>query len=458
MRRALIIAGREYLSFLRTPGFWVSLLLMPLIGVVSGLAPQMIARSEPPPTVAILDLSGLGADGPGPWLARSLQTRSVQTQPLQQSSSASRESAAPAKARLRSETHRDIALVPLPPELAGPRSPEEAGQAVRTYLAKAKPLESGRPLSAAVVIWGDREHLRMDLWTPSPQGNAWSSGLEEPLNDWLRRTRLTAAGVPATVADTLDHSLTEVRNFSPRAARGRVSLADKAPLLVAVGLSFLLWALVLTGAGILLNTVVEEKSNRVIEVLLSSASVTEILSGKILGGAALSLTTLSVWSGIGFWLLRRSSPEMLGVIGAALTGHGLVLWFAAFFVVGYLMYASIFAAIGSYCETPREAQTLLGPVMVVLTVPIIFLGATISAPDAPVLKVLVWVPLFTPFLMTTRVAAGAPPIELVIALGEMVVTASVVIWLSGRAFRSGALATEKIDPRRLLRSLFRNEA
>lgn len=96
--------------------------------------------------------------------------------------------------------------------------------------------------------------------------------------------------------------------------------------------------------------------------------------------------------------------------------------------------------------------------MVVLTVPIIFLGATLSAPDAPVLKVLVWVPLFTPFLMTTRVAAGAPPLELVVALGEMVITAGIVIWLSGRAFRSGALATEKIDLRRLLRSLVGNEA
>jgi len=193
-------------------------------------------------------------------------------------------------------------------------------------------------------------------------------------------------------------------------------------------------------------------------VLLSSASVTEILGGKILGGALLSLTTMSFWGAIGFWLIHRSAPDMLGVVGAALTGHGLVLWFGAFFIVGYLMYASIFAAIGSYCETPREAQTLLGPVMVLLTVPIVFLGATISAPDAPLLKILVWVPFFTPFLMTTRVAAGAPVLELVAALAEMMLTAAFVVWLSGRAFRSGALATEKLDPRRFLAALFRRES
>ncbi len=447
MRRALIIAQREYLSFLRTPGFWISLLVMPLVGVVSGLAPQMIARTEPPPTVAILDLTGLGADGPGPWLVRALaRSAADRSDPGTGPDSRSR------SAR---EGRRDITVVPSPPGFAAARTPAEAGRAIRAYMAAGIAREDGRPLSGAVVIHGGRDQLHMDVWTPRPQVAGWSEALASPLNDWSRRARLAAAGVPPTVAESLDRHLTDVRAFSPQAAGGRVSFADKAPVLVAVGLSFLLWALVLTGAGILLNTVIEEKSNRVIEVLLSSASVTEILAGKILGGAALSLTTMSFWGAIGFWLLNRSAPDMLEVVGAALTGHGLVLWFAAFFIVGYLMYAAIFAAIGSYCETPREAQTLLGPVMVLLTVPIVFLGATISAPEAPLLKVLVWVPVFTPFLMTTRVAAGAPPLELAAALGEMVLTAAVVVWLSGRAFRSGALATEKLDPRRILTSLFR---
>ena len=449
MRRALIIAQREYLSFLRTPGFWISLLVMPFVGLVSGLAPQMIARSEPPPTVAILDLTGLGADGPGAWLARSLETPQRPAPPAE----------APARpgGRAADEEHRAITVVPAPADFAASRTPAEAGQAIRAYMTANIPLASGRPLSGAVVLWGGRDHLKMDLWTPAPQVSGWSGALSGPLNGWLRRSRLAAAGVSPALADSLDQNLAEVRDFSPKAAAGRVSFADKAPLLVAVGLSFMLWALVLTGAGILLNTVIEEKSNRVIEVLLSSASVTEILAGKILGGAALSVTTLSFWAAIGFWLLNRSAPDMLGVVGAALTGHGLLLWFAAFFIVGYLMYASIFAAIGSYCETPREAQTLLGPVMVLLTVPIVFLGATVSAPDAPVLKILVWVPFFTPFLMTTRVATGAPPAELAAALAEMVLMASFVVWLSGRAFRSGALATEKLDPRRILASMFSRE-
>jgi ABC-2 type transport system permease protein len=420
---------------------------MPLVGLVSGLAPQMIAKTEPPPTVAILDLTNLGPDGPGPWLVRTLA----------RPASEGNDAAPGGNSRRSRDDRRSITVVAPPPAFAAARTPAEAGQAIRSYMAAKTSLADGRPLSGAVVIYGGRDQLRMDLWTPRPQVSGWSDALSSPLNDWLRRSRLAAAGVPPGVAESLNQHLTDVRDFSPQAAGGRVSFADKAPILVAVGLSFLLWALVLTGAGILLNTVIEEKSNRVIEVLLSSASVTEILTGKILGGAALSLTTMSFWGAIAFWLLNRSAPDMLGVVGAALTGHGLVLWFAAFFIVGYLMYASIFAAIGSYCETPREAQTLLGPVMVLLTVPIVFLGATISAPDAPLLKILVWVPFFTPFLMTTRVAAGAPVVELVAALVEMILMAAFVMWLSGRAFRSGALATEKLDPRRFLASMFSRE-
>ena len=438
MRRALIIATREYLSFLRTPGFWISLLVMPLVGLLTGLGPQMIARSEPPASIAVIDLTGLGPSGPGPWLVKALGDAAAGPQGAQ---------------------HKRVVVVPTPEALTRQQTPEATGTALRAYMAAQTPLpprspgEDARPLSAAAVISGSPAQLKVDLWTPAPQVAGLQRVISEPLDAWARRARLTAAGLDPAVADRLDQNLTDVRDFSPKAATGRVSLSDRLPVLAAVGLSFMLWALVLTGAGILLNTVIEEKSNRVIEVLLSSASVTEILAGKIAGGGALSLTMMGFWGAIAFSLMQRSSPDLVAQVVAALMAHGLIFWFAAFFLSGYLMYASIFAAVGSFCETPREAQTLLGPIMVLLSVPIIFLGASISAPDAPALKILAWVPFFTPFLMTTRVAAGAPVGELLLALGEMAATTVLVVWLSGRAFRSGALATEKLDPRRFLSAM-----
>lgn len=442
MRRALIIATREYLSFLRTPGFWISLLVMPVVGFLTGVGPQLIARSEPPPTLMILDVTGIGPTGPGAWLGQTLAGPDgyEKTAKFDQKSM---------KMQVSSAGRARVIVVAPTPDLAAVRTRDEAAAALRPYMTGQKKLPSGEALAAAAVISGDVDGLKVALWTPAPSVGGLTGLIGEPLDNWLRRARLSRAGVDPALAAQLDHNLAEVQDYSPKAATaGKVSFQDRLPTLAAVGLSFLLWALVMTGAGILLNTVIEEKSNRVMEVLLSSASVTEILSGKILGGAALSMTMMAFWGAIGVWLVNQSSPQMLAQIVGALLGHGLVFWFAAFFFAGYLMYASVFAAVGSFCETPREAQTMLGPIMVLLTVPIVFMGASITHPDAPALKLLAWIPFFTPFLMTIRVAAGAPLVELVGGLVMLMATTVVVVLLSGRAFRTGALATEKLDPKR----------
>ena len=100
---------------------------------------------------------------------------------------------------------------------------------------------------------------------------------------------------------------------------------------------------------------------------------------------------------------------MGGDVAAVLLGHGLIVYFGLYLVIGYLMYASIFAGIGAFCETSRDAQTLLGPLMLTLTIPIVFMGQAIQHPDAPLLQALSWIPLFTPFLMVAR-AASHPPL------------------------------------------------
>src|SRR5690606_33569407 len=104
-----------------------------------------------------------------------------------------------------------------------------------------------------------------------------------------------------------------------------------------------------------------------------------------------------------------------------------------------------FAAIGAFCETPRDAQTLMGPIMMVLVVPIIVMQMALRTPDAPVVQILSWVPFFTPFLMSARAPSDPPMLEIIGTMVGMFAFAALMVWVAGRAFRAGALSDVKLS-------------
>ena len=137
-----------------------------------------------------------------------------------------------------------------------------------------------------------------------------------------------------------------------------------------------------------------------------SASATEILTGKVLGVALLTLTVLAAWGGIGAAGMIGILPQYAGMLGDVMLSGGMLGWFAAFMVGGYMMYAVLFAAIGAFCETPRDAQTLMGPIMMILIIPMITMLMALQTPNAPVIQIMSMVPFFTPFVMMARLPAG----------------------------------------------------
>ena len=420
MIRLLKIAKREYLSYLRTPGFWISLCVAPLFisfAVLGG--PKALESAAPPPRLAVVDLTHSG-------FAQAIEPALAGDPPLAE-------------------------IVAPPRGAADAASPQQAAPPLRQAL-----LAHGTDkLDLAVVVSGPKEAVRVDVWTRDPTDSALTPLIQGAVAERMRANRLTAVGLSPALLKSVDSIHPQMRSFSPRAHAGEVSLRDKAPALVAFGLAFVLWMAVVTGAGILLNSVIEEKSGRILEVLMSCASIPEILGGKILGVAALSGTVLSVWGALALALIGRSAPELVGGLGEALLSHGLIVWFALFFVGGYLMYASIFAAIGAFCETTREAQTLLGPLMILLSIPMLFLSLAQQRPDAPVIVLLSWLPPFTPFLMVARIASGMPMWQAAGGLVMMAGTAGLVVWLCGRAFRAGALSGGgRLNLRRLVSAAF----
>ena len=428
MSRLFHIAIREYLAYVRTAGFWLSLLLTPVGLSIGFVAPVMLARSTPPAKIAVVDLTGQGYAGE---IAHAL--------------------AAPHAAR-RGEPQRLAVLVPSP---AGPvTNAEEARRKLRPLLVRPP---GGRPAPldvAAVIHSGAQGGVVVDFWSR----NLTESGLEELVREAvagrMAAERLAALGVRPADIQAAESVAPRVVEYAAAPGK-RAGLKDRLPGFAGFGLGFLLWMMIFTGAGILLNSVIEEKSSRILEVLLASASAGEVMGGKILGVAAVTLTVLAAWFAVGGAILAGSNPQLFADIVEVLVGRGLIAIFAVYLVGGYLIYAALFVAIGAHCETNREAQTLLAPMMMMSTIPIIFLSQAITRPDSPAIALLSWIPPFTPFLAPARAAVDPSAAATLGTLALTAATAAASLWISGRAFRAGALSSGRSDGRSLFLRVFR---
>jgi ABC-2 type transport system permease protein len=426
MIRLLKIALREYLAYVRTVGFWLSMCAMPLGFILAFGAPAMLERSAPPPRLAVIDLTGKD------YAATVAQA--VRTPHVGRRGGPPRPEAAVAAPRI------------------GPvADAAEAGRRLAPRFERTAPDR----LDAAAVIHPDNKGVAVDFWSRNLVDRSLEQRVRDAVGERMRRDRLAALGLSSGQIGEVDGLAPRVTSFAPQGQGRRAALRDRLPGLLGFGLGMLLWSMIFTGAGILLNSVIEEKSNRVLEVLLASASIPEIMGGKILGVAWVTATVLMVWSGIGAGVLAVTAPQIAGDVGAVLMGKGLIVWFAVFLIGGYLMYACVFTAIGAHCETTREAQTLLAPIMMISTIPVIFMSQAITRPDTPALAVLSWIPPFTPFLMPARAAADPPLWQVLAAAVLTAATAALSAWLSVKAFRAGALSGGRSDPRPLIARVLR---
>lgn len=191
---------------------------------------------------------------------------------------------------------------------------------------------------------------------------------------------------------------------------------------------------ILIGGQTLLTQTVEEKSSRVIEVLLSAVSPLELMAGKILGQMAVSFLVLALYVGMGLMVL--TSFALFGLIDLSLLAY-LVL----FFLIAYLVYAAIFGAIGAAVNEMREAQALMTPVMLVLMVPWLFASAIVADPNGTFATALSLIPPVNTFAMMVRLSTTTPPpfwqVGLSVAIGIASVYAT--IWFAAKIFKVGLL-------------------
>jgi ABC-2 type transport system permease protein len=202
-----------------------------------------------------------------------------------------------------------------------------------------------------------------------------------------------------------------------------------------------------------MRSVLEEKTSRIVEVVLSSMRPFQLMLGKILGVGAVGLTQFAIWIGLvavvaltGLPALVSNQPGLLSLesIREYIPGLGLPALFVLFFLGGYFIYSGLFAAVGAMCNSDEEAQQAQFPVILLLVVPVIFVTGVIQNPTAPLSVSLSFVPFFTPILMFARVAVGgASGWEIAVSVVLMAATVLAVAWVAGRIYRVGILMAGK---------------
>ena len=341
--------------------------------------------------------------------------------------------------------------VPLPEGITPEMSNAEIEEAMRPYLVGDRLLEVGdqRPeLFALIIIPEDIEEKRSGIryWSKTLTDNAIESSTTAAIAEEVRRREYTERKVDLLDVEAVQAIRVFADTLDPKKAVGEeeVGLVDKLRQWVPVGFVYLLWIAIFSTAQMLLNNMIEEKSNKVVEVLLSSVTPGELMSGKLLGIALLGLTMIGAWLlslyVILTWKASTEAELILGLLEVTITPQMLVP-FIIYFILGYLLYAAIFASIGSICNTIKDAQNFMGPVMMILMVPLITMVFIPRDPNGTLATVLSWIPLYTPFVMMNRAAADPPAIDLYGTMALLVVTALVMLWASGRIFRVGMLRT-----------------
>jgi len=208
--------------------------------------------------------------------------------------------------------------------------------------------------------------------------------------------------------------------------------------LVPYGIIIVMFMVIMVGATPLMQGVVEEKMQRISEVLLSSAQPFELMMGKLLGGVSVSLLLGSVY--------------LIGALYAAwqygftdYISPGVVAWFLAYLALAVLMFGSLFIAVGAACTDIKETQSLLMPVMMLAVFPMFFVVKVIQEPSSALATVLSYIPFATPSIMLARVAIppGVAFWEPVLGVIIVLVTALFCVWVGSRIFRVGLLMQGK---------------
>lgn len=275
---------------------------------------------------------------------------------------------------------------------------------------------------------GDRPDFE---WVPKVESDVITrSRVADAARAALTREQLAKTGMAAPEINRLLKPV-ELSSNSGKGDRAGAAVAS------AYGMYFLMYFVILFYGMNVARSIIEEKTSRVFEVLLATIKPSEMLAGKVIGVGAVGLTQVGIWVTLALGALKFGT---LGQDMHVLPTPGQTVLFVVFFLLGYLLYSSVAAALGSMTNSEQELQQMQIFLMLPLIVSSLVIWIVITNPDGAISKAFSFFPFTTPLIMYSRVIVGHPGALAVIgSIGGLVLTIAVVLWLASRIYRVGIL-------------------
>jgi ABC-2 type transport system permease protein len=392
----LVVAKWEFLEKVKSKAFIISLILMPVIMVVFGLLPGLLASKPDDKTITIGVLDETGK------IVTPLSKRLDEKYRLPDGRP--------------NYLIRDL-TEPLPAD-------EQRARALKMVVEKK--VEGYFLIPATAYDSGKVEYRAENV------GNfRVSERLARTIEEVIVEHRLQTQGINAEQVRKLMKGI-DVRSIKISEKGEEKESGFLETFFSAYIAVMMLMFLVLTSGQLLIRSVVEEKSNRVIEVLLSSCSARDVMIGKILGLSGLGLFQMFIWGMIGLGIGLQTGASLFAIENLALS--------FVYLILGYLLYSAIFVAAGSPVTTEQEAQQITSYVSLFLVFPIVLAMPAMQNPDALFLRILSYVPLLTPAFMIMRIPIQMPPLwEILATIALLVVSCVFMMWVAGKIFRTAIL-------------------
>ena len=412
MRKIFEIARREYMDTVKTRTFVLSLLFTPVLIVGIGFFTSRISQVEggrPPVKVLVTDLTA--------QLAGEIEAAT------------NKHNESNPKRQIIFESLPAVSLVE-PPVQDDANAVEEHGRGrLRSGEAEAYIV-----IDANIISGDGRMYVYTYKSKPNMMDATWA--VQEFIRNAVIEQRCKVQNISQKLLDEIRNVSIEQVEIGETASEQRVQSQGQntVKMMVPFFFMFMIYMGIIGIGQQMLSSVIEEKNSRIIEMLLSAVSPFELMAGKIFGLGAIGLTIIGLWTAVSYGsvLWQGISVDI---------GGKLLLFFVIYYILGFLLFSSLLAAIGSVCNTLKETQELMMPVILILILPMIAWFKLVQSPDGVFTRVLSIVPPVSPLVMPLRISAGSNVgiIEILASVGLLAASVLLMMWLAGKIFRTGIL-------------------